>query len=175
LRVRLTEQLFGLRFVVDGMLGGLARWLRMLGYDTEYDSKMDDNNLLQHSQQKDTILLTRDEELHNRAKTREVSSILVFGNTEESNLAQLVKELGISLKIDMASTKCPKCGSSLRELSKDEASESAPSASLKLYDKFWKCTRIDCGKTYWVGSHWKNIRQTLAKARKMASGGDTGC
>jgi uncharacterized protein len=164
-----------LRFVVDGMLGGLARWLRMLGYETEYDSKMDDNTLLQHSQPKETILLTRDEELHNRARTRGIASILVLGETEEDHLAQLVKNLGISLEIDMTATKCPKCDSALHEISKDEASKSVPSASLKLYDRFWKCTAANCGKTYWVGSHWKNIRQTLKEARKIATGGETRC
>jgi len=155
-----------MRFVADGMLGGLARWLRMLGYDTEYDSKMDDNTLLNHSQRDGTILLTRDQELHDRARKKSLSSVLILGKTEEDSLAQLGKSLGISLEIDMAATRCPKCGSPLREESKDDASDSVPPASLKLYDRFWKCTATNCGKTYWVGSHWKNIRQTLENTRK---------
>jgi uncharacterized protein len=162
-----------MRFIVDGMLGGLARWLRMLGYDAEYDSKMDDNTLLNHTQKDGTILLTRDQELHDRARKKSLSSILILGKTEEDDLAQLAKNLGISLEIDMASTKCPKCGSPLREVSKDEASDSVPPASLKLYDRFWKCTGANCGKTYWVGSHWKNIRQTLEKTRKIAEERET--
>jgi uncharacterized protein len=165
-----SEEVFRLRFVVDGMLGGLARWLRMLGYETEYDSKMDDSTLLHESQQDGTILLTRDEELHSRARSKGIVSVLVPGESEEVRLAELVKSLGISLEIDMTATRCPECGSELTEISKEDASSSVPSASLRLYEKFWRCTRADCAKTYWVGSHWRNIRQTLEEARKIATG-----
>jgi len=165
-----SEQFFGLRFVVDGMLGGLARWLRMLGYETEYDPKTDDNTLLHESQQDGAILLTRDEELHNRAKSKGIASVLVLGETEEIRLAQLVKNIGISLEIDMATTRCPECGSQLKEISKEEAVSSVPSSSLRLYEKFWRCSNADCAKTYWVGSHWRKIRQTLEEARKIATG-----
>ena len=159
-----------MKFIVNGMLGGLARWLRMLGYETEYDPKMDDNNLLRLSIEQETVLLTRDEELHRRAAAKGIKSLLVQGEREEIRLAQIARNLGISLEIDMAATRCPECGSELREISKEEASTTVPAASLKLYDRFWKCPRIDCGKTYWVGSHWEKIRQTLAEAEKISSG-----
>ena len=158
-----------LRFVVDGMLGGLARWLRMLGYVTEYDSKADDNILLRNSQTPDTVLLTRDEELYNRALAKSIHSVLVLGDTEEARLGQLARTLGISLDIDMASTRCPECGGDLHEISKQEASGVVPAKSLELYDRFWRCTNTQCGKTYWVGSHWKQIRYTLEEARTIAA------
>ena len=151
------------------MLGGLARWLRMLGYVTEYDSKADDNNLLQRSNDPDAILLTRDEELHDRAVARKVHSVLVLGGNEETRLGQLARTLGISLEIDMSATRCPACGSELREIAREEAANAVTAKSLELYDRFWRCTRRECGKTYWVGSHWNQIRHTLEEARKMMS------
>jgi uncharacterized protein len=134
---------------------------------------MDDNTLLNHAQKDGTILLTRDQELYDRARKRSLSSVLILGKTEGDSLAQLAKSLGISLEIDMAMTRCPKCGSPLREVSKDEASNSVPPASWKLYDRFWKCNSTNCGKVYWVGSHWKNIRQTLEKTRKKVEAPET--
>jgi uncharacterized protein with PIN domain len=168
LRVSCAGQLFSLRFVVDGMLGKLARWLRMLGYETDYDSNMDDNSLLRLAGEKDAFLLTRDEELHNRATTKGIKSLIIHEQTEQVRLAQLAKHLGISLEIDMAQTRCTSCGSKLREISKEEASKTVPVASLNLHEQFWKCTAKDCGKTYWVGSHWKRIRQTLAEAQEIS-------
>jgi uncharacterized protein with PIN domain len=151
------------------MLGGLARWLRMLGYVTEYDSKANDNGLLRNSETPGTILLTRDEELHNRALGKKIRSVLVLGDTEETRLVQLARTLGISLEIDMSATRCPECGSELDAISKEEAANAVPAKSLELYDSFWRCSNGDCEKTYWVGSHWKQIRHTLEEARKKMS------
>ena len=151
------------------MLGGLARWLRMLGYVTEYDSKADDNSLLRSSETLETVLLTQDEELYNRARGKKIRAVLVLGGSEEARLVQLVRTLGISLEIDMSATKCPECGAELHEITKEEASNAVPAKSLELYDRFWRCNGAGCGKTYWVGSHWKQIRQTLEEARKKTS------
>ena len=151
------------------MLGGLARWLRMLGYETEYDSKADDNSLLRSSKTPETVLLTRDEELHKRAVGKKIRSVLVLGDTEEDRLAQLRRTLGISLEIEMSATRCPECGAELHEISKGEASSAVPAKSLELYDQFWRCNNAGCGKTYWVGSHWKQIRHTLEEAQKKTS------
>src|SRR5260370_40752009 len=112
------------------MLGGLARWLRMLGYVTEYDSKADDNNLLQRSNDPDATLLTRDEELHNRAVARKIHSVLVLGSNEETRLGQLARTLGISLEIDMSATRCPECGSEIREKASEAAVSTVPVQSL---------------------------------------------
>ena len=157
-----------MRFVVDGLLGGLTRWLRMLGYVTDYDSKADDNSLLESSNSKEAILLTRDEELYNRARARNVQAVLVRGERDEIRLAQLAKVLGVSLNIDMGVTRCPECGSSLHEITRQEASSSVPPASLRLYERFWKCDSSLCAKTYWVGSHWKQLRHTLEEAQKLS-------
>ena len=149
------------------MLGGLARWLRMLGYMTEYDGEADDNSLLLSSEIPDTVLLTRDEELYNRALAKGIHSILLVGGREEARLGQLARTLGISLEMDMATTRCPECGSELHEVSKVQAATAVPAKSLELYDRFWRCSNASCEKTYWVGSHWKQIRHTLEEARKM--------
>jgi len=141
----------------------------MLGYVTEYDPKAGDNSLLQSSKDRDAILLTRDEELHNRAVARKIRSVLVLGSNEETRLGQLARTLGISLEIDMSATRCPECGSELLEIAREEAVSTVPAKSLELYDRFWRCTSGECGKTYWVGSHWNQIRHTLEEARKTTS------
>lgn len=157
-----------MRFLVDGMLGGLARWLRILGQEVRYDAIAKDDELLRIAHEENMVLLTRDEELYQRAIARRIVSALVIGETEEQRLAQMGKTFGISLDADMAETKCPECGSNLKETSKNDLRGVVPQASLKLYDQFWKCTNQNCEKVYWIGSHWKQIRQTLEDARKLA-------
>lgn len=149
------------------MLGSLARWLRMLGYEADYDSKAQDNLLLQKTKLEDATLLTRDEELYKRARSRGLVSVLVQGEKDETRLGRLAKTLELSLDLDMARARCPECGATLKEISRLEASTGVPETSLNLYKEFWRCTNIECGKTYWLGSHINNIRQTLEKARSI--------
>jgi uncharacterized protein with PIN domain len=156
-----------MRFLVDGMLGGLARWLRMLGQDVRYDSGAMDNELLRIAKDGNMVLLTGDRELYHRALARQVVSALVLGETEEERLAQIAETFGVSLDVAMDKTKCPECGSDLRETSKNNIADKVPQASVRLYDRFWECTDPACGKVYWVGSHWKQIRQTLEEARNL--------
>src|SRR5256884_9716133 len=139
------------------MLGGLARWLRMLGYVTEYDSKADDNSLIQSSQVPDSVHLTRYEELNNRALGNNIPSVLIIGGTEEARLGQLARTLGVTLDIDMSATRCPVCGAELHEITKKEATSDVPAKSLELYDRFWACSNAGYGKTHWVGSHLQQI------------------
>ena len=150
------------------MLGGLARWLRMLGYQADYDSRIEDASLLRIAREKDMILLTRDEELHNRALAKRLPSVLVVGEREEERLAQLARTLGVSLEIDTARTRCPECGSELQQTPKEAVAGDVPSESLKIYNQYWKCGNPECAKVYWQGSHWKQIQHTLLEARRMA-------
>jgi uncharacterized protein with PIN domain len=157
-----------MRFLVDGMLGGLARWLRILGYEVRYDASAKDNDLLTIADDESMVLLTRDEELYQRAIARTIASALIVGETEEERLAQMASTFGVRLETNMAGTKCPDCGASLTEKSRKDVTDEVPEESLKLYKQFWKCTNQNCGKVYWIGGHWKQIRQTLEEARKRA-------
>jgi len=157
-----------MRFLVDGMLGGLARWLRILGYEVRYDASAKDNDLLSIAGEENMLLLTRDEELYQRALAKKIASALVVGETEEERLAQMANSFGVRLDTNMAETRCPECGASLIEKSKSDIANEVPEESLKTYDQFWKCSNQSCEKVYWVGSHWKQIRHTLEEAAKLA-------
>src|SRR5215472_1451214 len=139
-----------MRFLVDSMLGGLARWLRILGHDVKYDSEALDNDLLRIAENDEMILLTRDKELYERAIAKQLTCVLVLGETEVERLAQLARFFNLTLEPKMEKSKCPECGSNLRESSKQEVSGIVPAASLRLYDQFWKCANPNCEKVYWI-------------------------
>jgi uncharacterized protein len=157
-----------MRFLVDGMLGGLARWLRILGQDVRYDASAKDNDLLRIASEESMILLTRDAELYQRAIARKIASALVLGESEEERLAQIASTFGVPLDVDMAETKCPECGTNLEATAKNDVADKVPEASLRLYNQFWRCANRNCEKVYWVGGHWNRIRQILEDAKKRA-------
>jgi uncharacterized protein with PIN domain len=154
-----------LRFVVDGMLGKLTRWLRMLGQDVEYSNDAEDAELLAKAKSERRILLTRDFELYQRAIGRGLDAFYLEGVTGDEQLADLAERFGIPLEIDMSSSRCPKCNSFVRLISKEEAEKTVEKNTLEHYTDFWQCS--NCGQVYWQGAHWTKIRKSLNAAREM--------
>ncbi len=151
------------------MLGGLAKWLRMLGHTVDYDTRATDNSILEKASKNQMILLTRDEELCRRAISKNIRCLSVRGVTESERLAEVTKTFNIPLEIDTAETRCPECGGNLHEASRSEVLGRIPEKSLAIYDKFWTCNSTKCGKVYWRGSHWRQIHNTLEKARRLVN------
>jgi len=139
----------------------------MLGYDAEYMNNSEDNDLITSARENSRILLTSDEQLYSTAAGRGVDCFLVEGRTEAERLANLAARYGLDLRIDTAISRCPMCGSLIRETSKVEVEGLVPKATFENYEEFWVCTNPKCGKVYWQGSHWSKIEQTLQKARSI--------
>jgi uncharacterized protein with PIN domain len=154
-----------LKFLTDGMLGKLTRWLRMLGHDVEYSKSLDDDQLITMAREEGRVLLTRDLKLYQRATSRGTEAFLVEGKTEDEKLAELARRFNLKLEIDVAMSNCPKCNTRVKIVSKDEVTNQVPSTTYLYYNEFWKCPK--CGQIYWQGAHWKRIEATLKKAREI--------
>jgi uncharacterized protein with PIN domain len=157
-----TLWLSALRFITDGMLGKLTRWLRMLGHDVDYFRSADDQKLVEMAKSEKRILLTRDRKLHQQALNQGVEAVLVEATDEADKLADLAKRFGFKLEIDLNVSRCPKCNSMIRAVPKEEVLGQIPEATSVCYDDFWKC--LGCGKVYWRGAHWTRIEKTLEEA-----------
>ena len=153
-----------MRFITDGMLGKLTRWLRMLGQDVKYLKSLEDEELIKIAKAESRIILTRDFKLYQQAMTQGSTAFLVEGSTEAEKLANLAKRFNISLEFDVTVSRCPKCNSRIKSASKEEVISKIPEATSSYYDEFWKCS--GCGQVYWRGSHWKRIEKTLREARE---------
>lgn len=154
-----------MRFVADGMLGKLTRWLRMLGQDVEYSNDADDAELLAKAMNERRILLTRDFELYQRAIGKGLDAFYLEGVTGDEKLAELAERYGIPLEIDMSSSRCPKCNSLVKPISKEEAEKTVEKNTFEHYTDFWQCS--NCGQVYWQGAHRTKISRSLSAAREM--------
>jgi len=146
------------------MLGKLTRWLRMLGHDVEYSSKLDDDQLLTIAKKERRILLTRDLELYQQATAKGIDAFYLEGKTEAEKLAQLAQRFSIQLEIDMTTSRCPKCNTRVKLISKEKVANKVEKSTFSYYNEFWECTK--CGQIYWQGAHWTRIRKTLEKAKE---------
>lgn len=153
-----------LKFLTDGMLGKLTRWLRMLGQDVEYTDSMADKALIQKAKKTNRILLTRDVQLFQRAIARGAEAFLIESTDEAENLASLGKRFKFKLEIDLKISRCPKCNAQIRFVRKDSVIDRIPETTSTCYNEFWECP--NCEQIYWQGAHWKRIEETLREARR---------
>lgn len=141
-------------FLADAMLGKLARWLRIMGYDTLYDPYLDDPSLVKLAGGEGRILLTRDGDLFRRAAREGVKAVLLTNLSIEGELEELSK-----LLVDEVPTesRCPICNGTLAEIQGPVAMVTGIPQGKDL----WRC--LGCGKVYWHGSHWKGISSTISR------------
>ena len=154
-----------MKFIADGMLGKLTRWLRMLGQDIMYSNQLEDSELIVIAKKEHRILLTRDLQLHKRASAKCVQVFYVAGKTEAEKLSRLAERLDFSLTIDLNRSRCPKCNAKIRLTPKEKLEGKVEKNTFNNYKEFWKCPK--CSNVYWQGAHWKGIQATLEEARKV--------
>lgn len=142
------------------MLGRLARWLRLYGYDTVYGIK-DDNRIIEIAEKEERIILTRDEELAKRAK----NAILIKSNKFEEQIRQLM-ELGFTFnELFPENARCPKCNGLIKEIPKEKIKDKVPPGVYEKYNKFYICT--ECGQIYWPGRQWEEMVRIDKKLRNQ--------
>lgn len=156
-RVRVREHpLRTPRFVADAHLGGLARMLRMLGFDTVYDNHIHDDAIVAICEQDGRIVLTRDREL---LKRRAVThGCYVHALKPEAQLQEIVERLDLARSARPFAL-CLHCNVPLRPVDKASVADRLPPRVRMHYDRFSLCDM--CGRVYWEGSHWLHMRQML--------------
>ena len=154
-----------MKFIADGMLGKLTRWLRMLGQDVKYSNQFEDEELIATAKKERRVLLTRDLELYQRAIAKGIDAFYVEGRTEAEKLAELAKRFDIPLTIDLKRSRCPICNTKIRPTPKEKLAGKVEKNTFIYYDEFWKCPK--CGHIYWQGAHWEGIHATLEKAKNL--------
>jgi uncharacterized protein with PIN domain len=140
------------------MLGTLAKWLRILGYDTVYDPDLDDHQLVRLARAQDRVLLTRDREL---AMRRGVRVLSVKSEDLDDQVRQVLAEL--ELETDQSFSRCPICNEPLQTLDREAARGRVPPYVAQTRKTLKSCPC--CRRVYWRGSHWRRMDEQLAKFR----------
>lgn len=148
-----------LRLLADGMLGRLARWLRLLGYDTAYENDADDMYLARRARAEGRVLLTRDRALASR---RGLSTLLVESEVLEKQIRQVLETLGPPP--EPALSRCSLCNVPLEAVSKDLVADRVPPYVFRTQQQFRLCPA--CGRVYWPGSHLERMAQQIPWLRQ---------
>jgi len=146
------------RFIADSMLGRLAKWLRVLGFDTLYKPDCKKEDMILRSLREKRVILTRNTRL-----SKSVGLQVVFlADTEVKNqISQIINEL--NLKIDKSSIfiRCTICNEIALTVPKEQVKDKVPEYVYNTQKEFRICPA--CKRIYWAGTHSESVARMLAE------------
>ncbi len=146
------------RFLCDAMLGRLARWLRILGYDAAY-ADLPDDALVALAQAEGRVLLTRDTRLVRRPDVG--PHAFIQHDRVQDQLRQVTA--AFDLRPGRAGTRCLRCNVALEALPRDAAAGRVPPYVWHTQQQFVRCPA--CARIYWPGTHWDHMTRELSGLR----------
>ena len=154
----------GIRFVADAHLGGLARLLRMAGFDTLYDNGYRDEEIVAIAGLETRTVLTRDRELLKRRPLEHGCYLHTI--RPEEQLRELFARLALA-PLARPFTLCLHCNLPLRPVAKDDVLEHLPASVREQQAEFTRCDA--CARVFWKGSHHKRMGAMLEGAIGLES------
>lgn len=147
-----------MKYLADEMLGKLCKWLRFLGYDTEYFSGGTDAELLLKGRLEERMILTRDSRLFNDVKNKGNAVCFIKFDGLKEQLLQIKNEFNIK-DLSGRFRRCSVCNKLLEEADREFVKKLVPPYILQTKDEFRYCS--NCRKVYWKGSHSKHINEII--------------
>jgi len=149
-------------FLVDAMLGNIAKKLRLLGYDSYYSSNVSDDEVIFKAKKEGRILITKDEQLSKSAERNKISTIQIDKNDEVSQLVQIFQNQDLpKFVMDTNTTRCTLCNGQLYSINKNKILGKVPKGVLSNTENFWECDA--CNKIYWKGTHIDRLQKFLVE------------
>jgi len=146
------------RFIVDEHAAKLARWLRLIGYDTLYVNPIGDADLAGLARRDERVVLTRDTTFARRHGDLRV--LRLADDDPFRQLAAVVRAFDLDPKAHCF-TRCMLCNAVLEEIRKEDYRAEIPPEAYERCGRFARCT--GCRKLYWDGTHYLRMRERLAQ------------
>lgn len=141
------------KFITDASLAGLARWLRLLGFDSLVYGGEAGRLMMRQAQMQQRILLTRRRDLLERQFSGEI--LLLPDGQVNAQLRFVIRKLSLDISEKKMYTLCLGCNETLESREKADVRNLVPQFVYDTCDHFNQCPR--CRKVYWRGSHARNV------------------
>ena len=154
-----------IKFIADNNVGKLARWLRVIGYDTLLFKQKNDNKMIKIALSEDRIILTRDTQLMKRrlVTNGKLKAMIIKQDDPKEQLQETVKKLNLSYHFKPFSL-CLECNQALILRSKEEVLNLVPPHVFKTQNQYMECPA--CHRIYWQGTHWQAMIKELENLAK---------
>jgi uncharacterized protein len=147
------------RFIADATLARLAKWLRLLGYDTTLYHAEAGRPMLRIADSEKRIVLTRRGDMLERQFSGTL--YLVEGKDSKVQLSEVLRKFSLAINQDKMFTICLRCNEKLIAVPKEEVHDQVPPFVFENYSAYPKCP--SCGRIYWPGTHQRYSLNYLEK------------
>jgi len=148
------------KFILTKELGRLAKWLRILGFDTVYYNQDNLSSLIIQALRDERIILTRNQRL---PQARGLKIVLIKNEKIKAQVAEILQTLKIKPDPEMMFSRCILCNVELVDIAKDKVKDKVPEYVFNTQEDFITCPQ--CNRIYWQGTHWGNVRKTLEEVK----------
>jgi len=145
-----------MKFIVDAMLGKLAKRLRLLGYDTYFDPVIEDRDILKTAKAEDRIIVTRDTGI---SKIKGAKVILIKSTDLKEQLKEFSKVTKLHFDERYSFSRCPECNTNIENIEKEKVKNIVPQFVYDTMNTFSYCPH--CKKAYWQGTHYNKLIKEL--------------
>ncbi len=151
-----------LGFIADQNVGKLARWLRMLGFDTTFFDGQDDGEMVRLALEQGRIILTRDTRIMQRklVTSGRLKALLFVTDQPTEQICQTVKSLGLKGNF-RPFTLCIEDNHPLELRSKETLKDRVPPYVFNTQAQYMECPH--CHRIYWRGTHWQAMMSRMEK------------
>ena len=146
-----------MKFICDDMLGKLAKYLRILGFDTYFEIDIPDNKLLKIALVEDRIILTRDSKI---PKIRNAKNFVwIYSSDPLEQVKEVAQKLKLKIEPERFFTRCLECNGVLEKIEKEKVKDKVWPYVYKTQENFVSCP--NCNRIYWPGTHLQRMEKKL--------------
>jgi uncharacterized protein with PIN domain len=158
------------KFILDVHLGKLAKYLRMLGFDTLYETDYTDFHIVDIATAQNRTILTRDVSI---LKIKSVThGYWIRSQNPFKQLVEVIRRFDLTMTIKPFS-RCTSCNGSMEKVTKESVMDRLEPKTKQYYEEFYQCE--SCKKVYWKGSHYENMKKFIETLRSsISNAGQTG-
>jgi uncharacterized protein len=147
------------KYLTDATLARLAKWLRLLGYDTVVFTRVAGREMLRLAEAQQRVVLTKRQDM----LERQFSGMLYLVSAKDtgSQLQEIMTKFSLEIEKKRMFQICLKCNEELLSMEKEEVRDLVPAYVIANYSEFTRCPH--CQSIYWPGTHQRNFLQLLEK------------
>lgn len=153
------------KFILTRELGRLAKWLRLLGFDTQYFTENKISSLIIQALRDNRIILTRSltmPDMHGK------NILFIKSEHVKEQIAQVLKDLNLKPDKSRMFSRCIVCNVKLEKIEKRDIKDKIPEYVFRTQENFATCSQ--CKRVYWEGTHWGRAQETLEEIKKYNHG-----